>query len=123
MASPRTFNIYLRPGKGMTLDWSFFNSQEDDLWNPLTETSPNLLLKRNDEVNWIATDGIDSLDIIPPASPKVFGSVSGNNTKNPKSQIPNTMQGGGQDKYTIIAKVGSTTITVDPKNTGDQPPD
>ena len=63
MASPRNYNIYIREGQGNSLEWSYFDSTDDNYWNPLTNTSPNLLLKRQDTVNWIATGDIDDAEI------------------------------------------------------------
>ncbi len=123
ITTPRVFNIYIRQAKDMSLEWSYFDKKEPDYWNPVTESSPNLLLKRNDVVNWIAADGIDDIDIILPNTPKLFGPVQGNCGKCPTSIASSTMQGGLVEKYNIKVTIGGKSVIIDPKGSSDQPPD
>ena len=123
MASPRKFDIYLRPGKGKSdLEWSYFDSEDPDHWNPVTPTSPNLLLKEKDEVNWIATGEITDIEIDLPPNPKVFDEIKDNKGKKPKSKGKEKMVSKAVDKYHIKVTIsGSRHVEVDPKGTGDYP--
>ena len=63
-ASARIYEIYVHEtADKQGLLWSYFPDADLDDWNPLTETSPDLLLKRQDRIYWYAKGDIKKLKI------------------------------------------------------------